>query len=102
MTTAPTVLTAASELAAGTTSERFDGAVHGGRIPISFFLNHMPPGGSAAPHRHPYGEVFLLADGKARFDVERSSFASHVGQVVNVPPGAVHGFTNTGDRPLEM
>jgi quercetin dioxygenase-like cupin family protein len=102
MTTAPTVLTAASDLAAGTTAERFDGAVHGGGIPISFFLTHTPPGGGAEPHRHPYGEVFVLADGEARFDVEGASVVARGGQVVVVPAGAVHGFTNTGDRPLEM
>jgi hypothetical protein len=44
MTVRPTVLTAAADLAAGATAQRFDGAVHGGGVPISFLLNHTPPG----------------------------------------------------------
>src|SRR5436305_9561466 len=102
MTARPIVLTTASDLAGGTTAERFDGAVHGGGVAISFFLNHTPPGRGAEPHRHPYGEVFVLADGQATFDVEGTSVVARGGQVVVVPPGAVHGFRNTGDRPLEM
>jgi quercetin dioxygenase-like cupin family protein len=102
MTTPATVLTVASDLAGGTTAERFDGAVHGDGVAISFFLNHTPPGRGAGPHRHPYGEVFVLADGEATFTVDGASVVARGGQVVVVPPGAVHGFTNTGDRPLEM
>jgi len=102
MTAHPTVLTAATDLAAGATAERFVGALHGGGVPISFFLNHTPPGRGAGPHRHPYGEVFVLADGEATFEVDGASVVARGGQVVVVPPGAAHGFRNTGDRALEM
>src|SRR3954467_6056768 len=102
MTPRPIVLTAASDLAAGTTAERFDGAAHGDGVAISFFLSHTPPGCGARPHRHPYGEVFVLADGEATFDVDGASVVARGGQVVVVPAGAVHGFPTTGRRPREM
>ena len=102
MTQRPTVLTAATDLASGTTAERFDGATHGGGIALSFFLNHTPPGGGAGPHRHPYAEVFALREGEATFVVDGAEIAARGGQIVVVPPGATHAFTNTGERTLEM
>jgi mannose-6-phosphate isomerase-like protein (cupin superfamily) len=98
----PTVLTAGTDLANGTTAERFDGAAHGDGIAVSFFLNHTPPGRGSGLHRHPYAEVFTLHDGEATFVVDGAEIAARGGQVVVVPAGATHGFTNTGERTLEM
>ena len=102
MTAEPILLTAATDLASGTTAERFDGATHGGGIAVSFFLNHTPPGGGAGPHRHPYAEVFAIHAGEATFVVDGRAVAARGGQVVVVPPGATHAFTNSGERTLEM
>ena len=96
------VLTAETDLAGGTTAERFDGATHGGGIAVSFFLNHTPPGRGAGQHRHPYAEVFAIRDGEATFVVDGATIAAHGGQVVVVPAGATHAFTNSGERTLEM
>jgi mannose-6-phosphate isomerase-like protein (cupin superfamily) len=98
----PIVLDVARDLASGTTAERFEGAVHGAGVGVSFFLNHTPPGRSVSPHRHAYGEVFVIADGEAEFVVDGVTATARGGQVVVVPAGAVHGFRNSGDRPLEM
>ena len=102
MTPQPTVLTAATDLASGTTAERFDAAAHGGGIAVSFFLNHTPPGGGAGPHRHPYAEVFVLREGEGTFVVDGAQVRARGGQVVVVPPGATHAFTNSGEQTLEM
>jgi len=102
MTPPPVVLSAATDLASGTTAERFDGAAHGGGIAVSFFLNHTPPGGGAGPHRHPYAEVFAIREGEATFVVDDETIAARGGQVVVVPAGATHAFTNSGERTLEM
>jgi mannose-6-phosphate isomerase-like protein (cupin superfamily) len=102
MTAQPIVLTAATDLASGTTAERFDGATHGGGIELSFFFNHTPPGRGAGPHRHPYAEVFALREGVATFVVDGVEVEARGGQVVVVPPGATHSFTNTGVQTLEM
>jgi mannose-6-phosphate isomerase-like protein (cupin superfamily) len=96
----PIVLTTATDLASGTTAERFDGAAHG--VGVSFFLNHTPPGRTVDAHRHPYGEVFVLRDGEATFEVDGVTVTARGGQVVVVPPGATHAFRNSGDRTLEM
>ena len=98
----PIVLDVDGDLASGTTAQQFEGAVHGAGVGVSFFLNHTPPGRVVAPHRHTYGEVFVIAAGEAEFVVDGVAATARGGQVVVVPPGAVHGFRNTGDRALEM
>jgi mannose-6-phosphate isomerase-like protein (cupin superfamily) len=102
MTHQPILLTAATDLAGGTTAERFDGAAHGSGIAVSFFLNHTPPGRGAEAHRHPYAEVFAIHDGDVTFVVDGMEVAARGGQVVVVPPGAAHAFRNSGERTLEM
>src|SRR5690349_15919787 len=100
MTTEPIVLTATTDLASGTIAERFDGATHGHGIAVSFFLNHTPPGRGAGPHTHPYAEVFSIHSGEATFVVDGAEIAAIGGQVVVVPPGAAHAFTNSGEQTL--
>lgn len=102
MTRAPAVLTASTDLASGTTAERFDGESHGGGIELSFFINHTPPGAVIEAHRHPYAEVFVIRGGRATFTVDGADLEAGGGQVVVVPPEAWHGFANTGEAPLEM
>jgi len=102
MTAEPILLTAATDLASGTTAERFDGAAHGGGIAVSFFLNHTPPGRGADAHRHPYAEVFVVHDGEGTFVVDGVPVSARGGQVVVVPAGATHAFRNSGGRTLEM
>src|SRR4051812_6090886 len=97
----PIVLTVATDLGAATTAQRFDGHRHGG-IDVSFFLNHTPPGRGASAHRHPYAEVFLVRDGEVTFTVDDVTVVGRGGQVVVVPAGATHAFTNTGEETLEM
>src|SRR3954447_11249720 len=109
MTPPPIVLTAATDLAAGTTAERFDGAAHGGGVAarggggaVSFSPTPPPPGGGTGPHRHPYAEVFAIRDGEAAFVVDGATLAARGGQVVVVPAGATHAFTNSGECTLDM
>jgi hypothetical protein len=67
----PIVLTAATDLASGTTAERFDGAAHG--VGVSFFLNHTPPGRGVGAHRtrrprwSPSGSTGPSADARPAF-----------------------------------
>lgn len=95
-----TLFTAAADLATETTSQLFLGQDHG--VDVSFFLNHTEPGRTVSEHRHPYPEVFIVHDGEAMFVVDGQEISARGGQVVVVGAGAAHGFTNTGDRPLEM
>ena len=100
----PIVLDVDGDLASGTTAQQFEGAVHGAGVGVSFFLIHTPPGRVVALknlQQQTY-EVFVIAAGEAEFVVDGVAATARGGQVVVVPPGAVHGFRNTGDRALEM
>lgn len=96
----PKVLTARTDLPTQTSAELFRGSAHA--IDVSFFINHTPPGGGPDPHRHPYPEVFVIWDGDARFMVDGRAVLAMAGQVIVVPAGATHCFTNSGAQPLEM
>ena len=95
-----TVLTAATDLSTGGTSEEFLGRKFD--ADVSFFLNHSRPGAVVSAHRHEYPEVFVVLDGEVTFTVDGESLPASGGQVVVVPAGATHGFTNPGPRTLEM
>jgi quercetin dioxygenase-like cupin family protein len=94
------LLTVVDDLATETTSQLFLGRDHG--VDVSFFLNHTAPGRTVSQHRHPYPEVFVVQDGEVTFTVDGEDVVAHGGQVVVVPAGTSHGFTNSGDRTLEM
>ncbi len=89
-----------TDLPSGETVERFVGRDHGSSV--SFFLNHQPPGRGPGLHRHPYEETFVIQEGEATFSVDGEEIAGRGGQIVVVPPGAAHKFTNTGDGVLRM
>ena len=71
-------------------------------VPISLILVHSGPGTGPAMHRHDYAEVFVLEQGTATFRVEYAEFVAQPGQIVIAPPGAYHGFTNTGSGQLRL
>lgn len=56
------------------------------------------PGGGPAPHTHPQSEVFYVLDGEVEFALERDGELAHVvaraGDVVVIPGGRGHGYTN--------
>lgn len=83
-------------------SRQFEGALRGGGVPISFYEERTEPGRGPGPHRHPYGEVFLLHEGEVEFVVEGEKIPASPGAVVVVPPESTHGFTNVGDGPIHM
>jgi quercetin dioxygenase-like cupin family protein len=94
------LLTAVDDLATETTSQLFLGRDHA--VDVSFFLNHTGPGRMVAQHRHPYPEVFIVHDGEVTFAVDGDEIRARGGQVVVVPAGASHGFSNPGSGTLEM
>lgn len=84
----------------GKNARQFEGGEHGAGV--SFFLVDSPPGAGPAPHRHPYEEVFVVEDGQARFFVEDDEVDAGPGDVVVVPPQAVHRFVNGGAGRLRL
>src|SRR4051812_46033461 len=78
----------------GKTSRQFEG-FHYGDVPVSFFLSETPPGKGPALHMHPYAEVFVVHTGKLTFVVGDAVIDATAGQIVVVPVGTPHKFTNT-------
>ena len=86
-------------LAVGPTAALFEGHRRAG-MDVSMFVTRTPPGRAVELHVHPYAEVFLLLQGRARWTVgERVVELEPEGMVV-VPPETPHGFRNIGEVPL--
>jgi uncharacterized cupin superfamily protein len=50
-------------------------------------------------HRHRETEVFRVLEGRYLYEVDGRRFYAAAGDLVSVPGGAVHTFTNVSDRP---
>lgn len=79
----------------GATARQFEGYLHGD-VPVSFFVSETPPGRGPTLHKHPYAEVFVVQDDGLIFVVGEETIAATAGQIIIVPPGVPHKFTNTG------
>ena len=79
----------------GTTSRQFEGYLYGDTH-VSFFVSATPPGRGPALHTHPYEEVFVVQAGKLAFVAGDETIAATAGQIVIVPAGTPHKFTNVG------
>jgi len=63
----------------------------------------VAPGSNTAYHAHEFEhEVFILAGRGAVRDAAGSETIVEAGSVVFVPPNAVHGFYNRGDKTLRF
>jgi mannose-6-phosphate isomerase-like protein (cupin superfamily) len=79
---------------------RFRGGEHGASICI--LVADLPPGDGPRLHRHPYEEVFVVHEGRARFTAGDATVEAGVGEVVVVPAGTPHRFVNIGDGSLRV
>ena len=70
------------------------GADHGATI--SLILDHSEPGHGPRLHRHPYDEAWVVIEGSVTFQVDDDKQQAGPGDIVIVPPGAAHKFTNDG------
>jgi quercetin dioxygenase-like cupin family protein len=61
-----------------------------------------PPGRGPSLHRHPYEEILIVTQGEATFFGEAGERLVRAGEVAIVPAGEPHGFTNSGDGPLQQ
>src|SRR3954447_6464691 len=87
--------------ASGQFSREFIGADHGG-TGISIIFVEAAPGRGPSLHRHEYAEVFIVQEGRATLRVGEQELEIEAGQLVVVPAGVPHGFTNSGDGPLRQ
>ncbi len=73
---------------------------HGAGLCLIFNLIDGPGGGPRL-HRHPYPETFIIRAGIGLFTVGDREIRAEAGQIVIVPAGIPHKFSNLGPGPLE-
>jgi quercetin dioxygenase-like cupin family protein len=70
------------------------GEEHGASI--SVILDDSEPGHGPRLHRHPYDETWVVVEGSLTFQAGEERLAARSGDIVIVPPGMPHRFTNDG------
>lgn len=60
------------------------------------------PGGGPPRHRHPEAEIFRVIEGRYLYEVDGKRFYAEAGDVVSIPGGVAHGFTNVTDKPARQ
>lgn len=85
----------------GITAALFNGADH--NLPgVSVILNETAPGFGARRHRHTYDELFVMQEGQMAFTIGEETVTAGPGDLVAIPAGIPHGFTNIGEGPSRM
>jgi mannose-6-phosphate isomerase-like protein (cupin superfamily) len=69
---------------------------HNHNATVSIIVVDAPPGSGPKLHRHPYEEVFVIQQGNVTFTAGDETIEATGGQVVVVPAGVAHKFTNSG------
>jgi mannose-6-phosphate isomerase-like protein (cupin superfamily) len=86
---------------AGTLSDgNLEGADYGASI--SLILDESEPGQGPRLHRHPYDETWVVQEGQLTFQSGEELFTVGAGDIVLVPSGVPHKFTNTGPGPSKL
>jgi mannose-6-phosphate isomerase-like protein (cupin superfamily) len=70
------------------------GAEHGATVSLIF--DHSDPGAGPRLHRHPYDETWVVQEGNVTFQAGDERLHAASGDIVIVPPGTPHKFTNDG------
>ena len=84
----------------GATSRQFEGYRYGA-VDVAFFVSATPPGRGPALHTHPYAEVFVVQAGTLTFTVGEETVEAGAGQIVIVPAGVPHQFTNRSTETVQ-
>jgi len=74
---------------------------HGG-IALCVIFVDAEPGRGPALHTHPYDEVLIVQEGTATARVGDETAEISAGDIVLIPAGEPHAFTNTGTGPLRQ
>ena len=69
---------------------------------ISLILDHSEPGHGPRLHRHTYDETWVVIEGNLTFQVDDTQQQAGPDDIVIVPPGAAHKFTNAGPGPSHL
>jgi mannose-6-phosphate isomerase-like protein (cupin superfamily) len=77
-----------------------EGKPHGAKITL--LLEHVPPGRGPRLHWHPYGETWVVVEGRVAFTAGRETGEASTGDVVYVAPEEPHKFTVLGETRVKM
>jgi quercetin dioxygenase-like cupin family protein len=77
-----------------------EGARHG--LSTSIYEGEVAPGSGPGAHTHPYVEFAVVCAGRASFVVGGKTFEAESGDVVIIPAGELHDFSNPGDTMLKL
>ncbi len=75
------------------------GADHGATI--SLILDRSEPGQGPRLHKHTYDETWVVIEGNLTFQAGEEQLKAGPGDIVIVPPGVPHKFTNEGPGGLQ-
>ncbi len=81
-------------------SHEFVGKEHG--VGNSIFFVTAPPGRAVRLHRHRYDEIIVVQEGCATCVVGDEDREVKAGDIIAIPAGTPHGFTNIGETPLRQ
>jgi quercetin dioxygenase-like cupin family protein len=62
----------------------------------------MPPGSGPRLHTHPYGETWVVVEGRISFTNGEETGEATAGDVVYVAPGEPHKFKVLSDHRIKM
>ena len=80
--------------------QTIEGKEHGAKVTV--LLEHMQPGTGPRLHTHPYGETWVVVEGRIEFSNGKDSGEARTGDVVYVAPGEPHKFTVRSDHRIKM
>jgi len=78
-------------------------SAHGGWVKgerIQVLLYHKEKGTGSRPHRHPNEQFIYILKGKVKAEVEGQNKIASPGEVIHIPPDALHNMVATTDEDL--
>lgn len=79
---------------------RFEGAALGTGVTVLFFSSDRTGAGPVL-HTHPYDEVFIVREGRARFTLGDETLEAGAGDILCASAETPHRFENLGPGRLE-
>jgi mannose-6-phosphate isomerase-like protein (cupin superfamily) len=80
--------------------ETIEGKRHGAKVTL--LLEHMPAGSGPKLHWHPYGETWVVVEGRIGFSDGKQMREATNGDVVYVAPKEPHKFTVLSEGRIKM
>lgn len=72
------------------------------RQQLSLQYAELLPGGETLPHTHPWDEITFVIDGHGLSTLGEARGPAGPGTCRYAPAGVLHGYRNTGDKPMRM